>query len=799
VGNFISRLKDISTKFGATESQATNDAASPIDPHLESASPPPTPVKQRGWQAFLRNSFLSAPKTIHIPDPTAEISPNPKKPFYHRYVFWIGMVSLGSGAAVAAWGLWSIDRSLPNPSDITTFVRRGTLTLKASDGTILQQLGPATRDKLTFNQIPDSVIKAFVAAEDRRFYKHNGVDYLSIGRAIATNLVARDVVEGGSTITQQLARIVFLNQERTFWRKVQEAFLAQKIERQLSKQQVLERYLNLVYLGSGAYGVADAAWIYFSKPVDQLTLPEIATIAGLPPAPSIYSPLVNLDLAVQRRNLVLGRMQEAGFITKEQAEQAISEPLTLKPSLPKRLYSDTPYFTSYVQQQLPRYVSKEALELGGLTVETTLNYKWQKAAEKTINQAIKVDGPAEGFAQAALVALDPRNGEIRAMVGGDDFKKSQFNRVTQAQRQPGSSFKVMVYTTAIAAGFSPYQTYLDAPYTVDGYQPQNYGKKYHGWMSLRDALTNSLNVVAVKLLIDVGFDPTIKMAHQMGIKSKLYPTYSLALGASEVNVLEMASAYGTIAAEGMHIDPHAIRRVLNAKGEVLYSSDFKAKRILDQGTAAIMTWMLENVVQNGTGRPAQLGRPVAGKTGTSEEARDLWFIGYIPQLVVGVWLGNDDSSPTWGTSGTAAYTWNQFMIKVVQGMPVQKFPKLPKLEGRKGMLKARPVKPNRASNSAVPEKDTTSQDKAAPEATQPTSQGSSHTPASGGGSTTSGTPSAPTAPSTTPATPGLPPADPPAAPPVDPVPVQPPANIIDPPPAAPPSQPAPTNAPAPGN
>lgn len=796
MGNFISRLKDISTKFGATESETPDAAIPPPDPHLGSASAEPPPTPQPGWQAFVRKNFRKQPKPHKLGDPSTGSSPKPKKPFYHRYVFWIGLASLGSGAALATWGLWSIERSLPNPSDITTFVRRGTLTIKASDGTILQQLGPATRDKLAFNQIPDSVVQAFLAAEDRRFYRHNGVDYLSIGRAIATNLIARDVVEGGSTITQQLARIVFLNQEQTVWRKLQEAFLAQKIERQLSKQQVLERYLNLVYLGSGAYGVADAAWIYFSKPVDQLTLPEIATIAGLPPAPSIYSPLVNLDLALQRRNLVLGRMQEAGFITQEQAEKAASESLTLKPSLPKRLYSETPYFTSYVQQQLPNYISKEALELGGLTVETTLQYKWQKAAEKTIDQAIKVDGPAEGFSQAALVALDPRNGEIRAMVGGDDFSKSQFNRATQAQRQPGSSFKVVVYTTAIAAGFSPYQTYLDAPYTVDGYQPQNYGKKYNGWMSLRDALTNSLNVVAVKLLIDVGFDPTIKMAHQMGIQSKLYPTYSLALGASEVNVLEMASAYGTIAAEGMHTAPHAIRRVTNAKGEILYSADFKTKRVLDKGTAAIMTWMLESVVQNGTGRPAQLGRPVAGKTGTSEQARDLWFVGYIPQLVVGVWLGNDDSSPTWGTSGTAAYTWNQFMAKVVQGMAVQKFPKLPKLEGRKGMLKAKPVKPNRSFNGAMPEKDKTTSDKPAPETNQPNSQGSSHTPASGGGATpaNSGAPAAP------PSSPAAPPAAPPVAPPIDPVPVQPPANIVDPPPVDPPPQPVdPANAPPPSN
>ena len=603
------------------------------------------------------------------------------------------------------YAYWSVDRTLPSTADISGFVRDGTLTIKAADGSTLQQLGPATRDKLPLEQIPDPLIKAFIAAEDRRFYKHGGVDYQSVGRAIATNIVAKDAVEGASTITQQLARLVYLNQERNLGRKVREAFMAQKIDRELSKKQVLEKYLNLVYLGSGAYGVGDAAWVYFSKSVDKLTLSEAATIAGLPPAPSEYSPLVNLKAAQERRNIVLDRMQEEGYITASQSQAAQSEKLKLQPSVPKKLYSDTPYFTSYIQQELRNHVSKEELEIGGLTVETTLNPRWQKKAEEAIKDAVTNIGTAEGFEQASLVSIDPKTGEIRAMVGGTDFKSSQFNRVTQAQRQPGSSFKPILYTTAIATGMSPNDGYLDAPYSVDGYKPQNYTRKFTGWLSLKEAITNSVNVISVKLIVDVGFEPVIQTARAMGIKSTLMPTYSLALGASEVNLLEITSAYGTLANKGKHAEVHGIRRILNRKGELIYTADASTKPAVDPATVAIMTWMMQSVVNSGTGRAAQLDRPVAGKTGTSESARDLWFIGFVPQLVTGVWLGNDDNYPTSSASSTAAYVWHNFMTTAMQGMPVENFPELPELSGRKGSIKAQPVTPNKVINGSAAAED----------------------------------------------------------------------------------------------
>lgn len=634
---------------------------------------------------------------------------NTKKPIPRHPRFWIrlGVASIGGGALIyCLWILYILDKGLPDVNDLSAFNRDGTLTIKAADNTILLQSGPATRDKLQLKEIPELLVKAFISIEDRRFYQHRGVDYQGIVRSMVSNLIARDLVQGGSTITQQLARVVFLNQERSIRRKLREALLAQKIERELSKDQVLERYLNLVYLGSDAYGVADAALVFFSKTVDKLTLAEMATLAGLPPAPSEYSPLVNPDMAKKRRNLVLQQMQEAKVITEAQAKEAMAEPMAVKPSPPKRFQVAAPYFASYIRKELPRYVSQDALEAGGLTVETTVDLKWQKIAEEVVKNAIEVDGRRQGFEQAALVSIDTKSGEVKALVGGGNFKESQFNRATQALRQPGSTFKGLVYAAAMAAGFSPYDGYEDEPIIIDGYQPNNYGKKFSGWRSMSDALTRSVNVVAVKVLMDVGFEPTIKLAHDMGIKSKLSPIYSLALGSSEVNLLELTNAYGTLASQGNFIEAHGIKRVINQRGDVIYQANFKPKRVLDKDSAAITTWMLEGVVQDGTGGPAALSdRPVAGKTGTSENVRDLWFIGYIPQVVTGVWLGNDDNYPTWGTSGTAAYNWRDFMSQAVKGMPVEKFPKLPELEGRKGSIKAKPVHPDRIIRGMIVNED----------------------------------------------------------------------------------------------
>lgn len=615
----------------------------------------------------------------------------------------LGML-LGVTGVACAGGWVALELNLPDTThmEIETQVRAGTTTLKSADGSILFQDGPASRKTASINQIPRQLQQAFIATEDRRFFDHDGIDGQGILRAMVTNVLSGELAEGGSTITQQLARMTYLNQERSILRKLKEARLSQKIEDKLSKTQILERYLNQVYLGSGAYGVADAAWVYFGKSLNQLNLQESATLAGLPAAPSLYSPLSNPKVAKERRNLVLERMVRAEAITPEMAAKAKKSPIALNPKVPPNAQDQSPYFTAYLQQQLPELLSDEVLKQGGLEIETTLNLKWQKMAASTIKDVVYHDGYAQRFDQAALVSLDPRNGEIKTMVGGNEFEKSQFNRVTQARRQPGSTFKAFVYTAAIASGFSPHDGFQDAPFIVDGYQPNNYGHTYKGWISMHQALTKSANIPAVRVFMAVGFEPTIKLARELGIQSPLKPYYSTALGANEVSLLELTRAYGTLAAQGYRNQPYGIRSIRNRQGKVLFQNKTTKQRVLDSSSSAIMTWMLQQVVTSGTGKPARIGRPVAGKTGTSEHNRDLWFIGYVPQLVTGVWLGNDDNYPTTGTSTTAAATWGEFMKQAAKDIPSQPFPSLPKLTGRKGSIVAKPVKPKQLKNLPMP-------------------------------------------------------------------------------------------------
>lgn len=627
-----------------------------------------------------------------------------EKPLVRRVDFWVLVTfAVGAGSAFTITNReWQeLNASLPeSTSEILTFARENTVTITASDGTVIEEVGPVTHNSLEIDEIPEALSEAFMAIEDRRFLEHDGVDYQGVMRAAWANLTARRVVEGGSTITQQLARIVFLDQDRKFSRKLREMRIAQKIEAEYDKDTILERYLNLVYLGSGAYGIADAAWIYFGKEVEDLTLSEAATIAGIAPAPSRYSPLENREAAEKRRNLVLQRMAAQDYITATEAEEAIAFPLVTNPQEAKRFNRKVPYFTDYVQKELRRVLPPEKRQEGGLIVETTINLGWQNIATEAVEKAVERYGRYQRFEQAALVAIDPRNGRVMAMVGGKDYndkeENGEFNRATQAQRQPGSTFKTFVYSTAIAAGLSPYQGLRDQEFVVDGYKPKNYDGEYRGWISLRDALIKSINIPALQTLIQVGWDPTIEVAKKMGIESELKPTYSLALGASEVTLLELTSAYGTLANKGLHVKPHGISRIRDRYGEVIYEAEENGKRALDEDSAAIMTWMLRGVINEGTGTAARLDRPAAGKTGTTDDARDLWFIGYIPQVVSGVWLGNDDNKPTWGASSTAAAVWREFMVQLTEWLETEEFPDRPQqLEGREATVEAKPIKPKR--------------------------------------------------------------------------------------------------------
>lgn len=620
----------------------------------------------------------------------------------HSRLFWYGVtisftINLGLfGFLVGRW--FQLNSTLPKDvSTVVNYSRPNTLTIKAQDNTILAQFGDISHDRQEITEIPEKLQQAFIAIEDSRYYEHNGVDIQGILRATIKNVKSGEVKEGGSTITQQLARIAYLDQDRSLERKIKEAIIAQRIDNQLSKEKILQTYLNLVYLGSGAYGVGDASYRYFSKPLQELNLSEMATLAGITPAPSLYSPMENIEAATSRRNLVLTRMAEQGYITTEEAQKTIDTPIKINPSPLKRHIRKAPYFVEYIQQEMGKYVSRDKLAEGGIIINTTLNPQWQETGEEIVENAVKRYGKWQQFSQGALVSIDPRSGEIRTMVGGVDFAKNQYNRVTQAQRQPGSTFKPFVYATAIAGGMSPYKNYLDAPYVVDGYEPKNYGDSYRGDVSIAQALTSSLNIVAVKNLIDVGWNPVINLAKKMGIESTLHPTYSLALGASEVNLLELTSAYGTLANQGQQIQAHGIKSIVDANGNILYQAKFKAKTALDKNSANITTWMLQNVVNAGTGIPAQIGRPVAGKTGTSDKARDLWFIGYIPQLTTGIWLGNDNNKATAGSSAVTAQMWRKFMLKATDGMAIETFPKPPsKLALDKPTIKLEPLKPRQS-------------------------------------------------------------------------------------------------------
>ena len=589
--------------------------------------------------------------------------------------------AVGVGAALGMRALTElVDSTLPDARGISSFNRPGTITLLSTNGQVIQKLGPATREKVKLGAMPQTVAEAFIAAEDRRFYEHDGVDGWGIARAIVTNVRQGAVREGASTITQQLARTVFLSQDRTITRKLKEAALAMKLERQLSKQQILEQYLNYVYLGSGAYGVADAAWIYFSKTPDQLTVPEAAMIAGLPPAPSIYSPLVNPDRAREQRSIVLDRMAQAGFISRSEAERGRNSPLGLKPATPKYFNSSAPYFTTWIAQELPKFLTPEQLEVGGVKVRTSLNLDWQKKAQ----QVIRANAPFD--TEGAMVSIDPGNGLVRVMVGGKDFSKSQFNRTILALRSPGSTFKLFPYAAAIDRGMKPETKVFDAKRCWNGYCPKNFGNKYYGNISLADALKNSLNTVAVQLQDIVGFDAVIEVANNfnIGTERPLGKYYPMAIGAYEQTILDMTAAYAGMANRGVFFTPSPFEEIRGPKNELLWSrrlSDNRGKRAIDSDVADTMNWMLQRVVTGGTGIAAKLDdRQVAGKTGTSENTRDLWFIGSIPQLTTGVWFGYDDDRATKSTSGEAAWAWKQFMLQIKDEIPVRNFPDKPKLK-----------------------------------------------------------------------------------------------------------------------
>ncbi len=580
-------------------------------------------------------------------------------------------------------------QNLPDISRLSAVEPASTTRILARDGTLLARLYDKNRVYVSITQIPSVMREAIVASEDERFYSHSGVDFRGIARAALANYQHKQIEQGASTITQQLARNLFLTNEQTVSRKIQEALLALQIERYYTKDEILERYLNLVYFGAGAYGVQAASHAYFGEDVSRLSLGQAAMLAGLVAAPSAYNPYADRSLALERERHVLDRMVANHYVTQAAADAAYAQPLRLVGAEYGGIESyKYPYFTTYVIAQLEHIFGVQRVFSDGLTVYTTLDPAMERTAQEAVTTLV-AEGAREGYGmhQGALVAEDPRSGEILAMIGGVGFSpKSQFNRAWQARRQPGSSFKGYVYSAAVDRGIPVTTVYRDAPVTFpagDGtdYSPLDDDHRFLGPVTLRRAFELSRNVVAVELAHDIGIDNVIDYAHRMGITEDLQPDLSLALGTAVVSPLDMASGYSTIADAGVFTPPTGIRYVEDKYGSIVYDARFPQRRVaMSAGASYIMTSLMQGVIQEGTGYPnAIIGRPAAGKTGTTSDFRDAWFVGFVPQLTAAVWVGNDDYSKMYESYGgnVPARIWARFMRGALKGAPVMQFASAP--------------------------------------------------------------------------------------------------------------------------
>lgn len=562
------------------------------------------------------------------------------------------------------------------------------------DGQLIGEFFSERRIVVPLSQIPQTLMNAFIAAEDSRFYRHPGVDLLSVIRAVFKNIEAGAIVQGGSTITQQVTRSLLLTREKSFSRKMKEAILAYRIDNSLTKDQILHIYLNQIYLGNGAYGVEAAAQAYFGKHVQELNLAECALLAGLPRAPNRYSPIRHLHRAKARQLYVLNRMIAKGYISVRDAEQAFQMPLNIKPKSQEDMTS-APYFIEYIRQYLEEKYGEDMVYKGGLRVYTTLDTTMQEVAQKAVISGLVAieerqkygesieSADVESPLQGALICIEAKTGYIKAMVGGRDFGISQFNRAIQSKRQPGSAFKPIIYAAAIDKGYTPATIIIDAPIAYTGieeeelWKPRNYDEEFRGPTLFRTALIQSRNVVTIKILRDIGIDYVVDYTKNMGINSHLNRDLSLALGTSEVSLLELTSAYAVFVNQGVRCEPIFVIMVLDRYGDILEVNRPQTKKVIGEDTAFIMTKLLEGVVREGTGwRVRALNRPAAGKTGTTNDLTDAWFIGYTPSLVTGVWVGFDEMRPLGEHetgSRAASPIWLEFMRKVLKDKSMEDF------------------------------------------------------------------------------------------------------------------------------
>ena len=578
--------------------------------------------------------------------------------FIKGAVKWMFVLGLWAALILGLTLAW-FARELPDITEQMIFERRPTITILASDGSVIDRYGDIKGETVNVKNLPKHVPEAILATEDRRFYYHFGLDPIGILRAFGVNLARGSFVQGGSTITQQLAKNLFLSRERTLKRKIQEAMLAVWLETKLTKDEILSAYLNRVYLGSGAYGIDAAARVYFNKPAKELTIREAATIAGLLKAPSRYSPASNPSLAASRTRVVLTAMHDAGYLDDKEFKELDKLP----PSPPRKPSSGNTirYFTDYIVGQVESVIG---LPEEDVVVQTTLDRDVQAKAEAAITKAVLTYGSSYRLSQGAALFMT-LDGAVVAMIGGRDYGLSEYNRVTNALRSPGSSFKPIVYLSALEHGWNPQSVINDAPLSINGYRPQNYGNEYYGEVTLTQALTRSLNTVSVQLMQSVGPQEVIGLARRLGITAQLEPNLSLALGASGVPMIEMTTAYATLGRGGVAVEPFAVVSIKNAKGEMLFEQpkERTARQVVSRGLVYQLTGMMQSVVQYGTGQAAQGPYMAAGKTGTSQDFRDAWFIGFTNQYVGAVWVGNDDNAPMKRVTGgmVPAGVWREIM------------------------------------------------------------------------------------------------------------------------------------------
>ncbi|NQY75003.1 MAG: PBP1A family penicillin-binding protein [Candidatus Margulisbacteria bacterium] len=615
-----------------------------------------------------------------------------------RNLFFVGFLGSLAGFVILGLTVYVLSRGLPDVETINTYIPAETTKIYSQDGIILAELHQEeNRILIPIEHISETLLKTVVAVEDTDFYEHHGLNFKGILRALYKDIKARAFVEGGSTITQQLARNLFLHKRKKIIRKIEEAIIAVQIERQYTKTEILEMYLNQVYWGHNSYGIESASQLYFGKRAEDISLAESAMLVGLLRGPELYTPHRNFQLAKRRQNVVLNRMKKLGILSKEQASEAYNEELLI--SRRKKFKYKAPFFTEYVVGKLVALYGEEATYTSGLKVYTTLNYALQEHAETVVKDAIDIGNreywikgekvPSLNYSEAAILAMDPRTGYIKVMQGGVDFLKNQFNHCIQANRQPGSAFKPIVYLAALEKGLSPGTFIEDSPVTfntIEGpYSPQNYNQKFMGNIPLRKALERSINVVAVKVNDFVNPKSVVRVARDLGITSPLKPILSLPLGANEVTMMELASVYGVFANDGIRVEPAAIIRIEDRNGVILYQNEVLERSVFDSNLIAALVEMLRGVVDYGTGRGAKLPRPMAGKTGTTTDYKDAWFFGFVPQMVCATWVGNDDNKHMNGVTGgwIPARMWREFMKVALQSVPPQDFLRPRKLVQRK--------------------------------------------------------------------------------------------------------------------